>query len=168
VIGDQAAKAMTLINGIDTCKQTEPGFWKGMFTRAVVELDQAGNSDGLRVMRELLWELWERLDDKAEPAPPGKCDRCGEPAANPARTICGECDDVLLCDSCYLGHARTVVADGREQDAILDRPALERFRAAADVLVRAAERELLLKTVPSLADFDPATGRSGADDWMKD
>jgi hypothetical protein len=65
MIGGHAAKALTLLSGITTLdpadKETWKGFWPGLVTRIVFELDEAGNDEASRMVAGLLAEVYERL-----------------------------------------------------------------------------------------------------------
>ena len=151
MISDEAMRAMSVIKGIDFCKSVEPDFWLNCVNRIVWDLDEAGHQDRVREIRAMLYQTWKVLPDKPRV---DRCNRCELlPGDFPARSICGDCDDVRLCQSCYELHAREVFYEGREQEAALTGAALLRFEAAAEVVTRAAARDMALKTPPSLADF---------------
>jgi hypothetical protein len=151
VISEEAGRAMSVISGIDACKQIEPDFWLNCVNRIVKDLDEAGHQDRVREIRAMLYGVWRTLPDKREIT---RCDRCGLlPGTVPARSICGECGDVKLCQSCFEWHAREVFDEGREQDAPLAGEALARFEAAADVVTEVAVRNMAAGPPPSLNDF---------------
>jgi hypothetical protein len=151
MISEEAGRAMSVINGIDFCKQVEPGFWMSCVTRIVLDLDEAGHQDRVREIRETLYRLWQGLPDKAGMT---RCNRCEVlPGTVPVRSICGECDDVMLCQSCYERHAREVFDKGREQDAALAGEALLRFEAAAEVVTEVAVRNMAAGPPLSLNEF---------------
>ena len=65
MISDDAARALDLISGIDLCKQDDADFWRGMVTRIVVDLDEEPGAERMMVrVRELLAEMWRKLEDK--------------------------------------------------------------------------------------------------------
>lgn len=68
MIGRQAGRALTLISGIETCKQVDPGFWQSVATRIVIDLDERGEQESVRVVADMLAEVWGRLEDKREAA----------------------------------------------------------------------------------------------------
>jgi len=151
MISDETARAMAVIKGIDFCKSVEPDFWLNCVNRIVWDLDEAGHQDRVREIRAMLYQTWKVLPDKPRV---DRCDRCElMPGSFRVRAICGDCDDVLLCQSCYEFHAREVFDEGRESDAALAGEALARFEAAAEVVVRATERDMMLRALPDLADF---------------
>lgn len=162
MISDEAGRAMSVISGIDACKQVEPGFWLSCVNRIVLDLDEAGHQDRVREIRAMLFEVWKTLPDKPQVV---MCDRCEvAPGTAPVRSICGDCDDVRLCQSCFELHAREVFDEGRRSDAVLTGAALKRFRAAAEILIRATERDMMRKTAPSLADFGDGVDLAGPAD----
>jgi DNA-binding transcriptional ArsR family regulator len=97
------------------------------------------------------------LADSAEEAPDPEsllCDRCKLlPGILQVRMICGDCDDVKLCQPCYELHAREKFDEGREQDAPLEGAALARFRTAKAVVERLAVQEMTVGPPPSVAEF---------------
>jgi hypothetical protein len=143
VISEEAGRAMSVISGIDFCKSVEQTFWLNCVNRIVLDLDEAGHQDRIREIRAMLYQIWQVLPDKPRVT---RCNRCEMlPGTFPVRAICGDCDDVLLCQSCYEFHAREVFDEGRESDTALTGAALLRFEAAAEVVVRVAERDMTLK-----------------------
>lgn len=153
---------MAVVKGIDFCKSVEPDFWLGCVNRIVMDLDEAGHQDRIREIRAMLYQIWQVLPDKQRVE---RCNRCEMlPGIFPARSICGDCDKVLLCLSCYEFHAREAFDEGRESDAALTGEALARFQAAAEVVIRVAERGMMLKTAPSLADFEHGVVLAGPAD----
>jgi hypothetical protein len=151
VISEEARRAMSVITGIDACKSVEPDFWLNCVNRIVWDLDEAGHQDRVREIRAMLYQIWKVLPDKPRV---DRCNRCELlPGRFPARSICGDCDDVLLCQACFERHAREAYDEGRESDAALTGGSLARFEAATEVVVRVAERGMALKTAPGLADF---------------
>jgi hypothetical protein len=54
VISEEAGRAMSAIQGIDTCKQVDPGFWMNCVNRIVKDLDEAGHQDRVREIRKML------------------------------------------------------------------------------------------------------------------
>jgi hypothetical protein len=151
MISEEAGRAMSVISGIDFYKQVEPGFWMGCVTRIVLDLDEAGHQDRVREIGETIYRLWQVLPDKAGMI---RCNRCEVlPGTVPARSICGDCDDVLLCLPCYERHAREVFDQGRESDTALTGEALLRFEAAAEVVTRVAVRDMALRGGPSVPGF---------------
>lgn len=160
MISEEAGRAMSVIQGIDFCKSVEPGFWLGCVNRIVMDLDEAGHQDRVKEIRAMLYQIWKTLPDKHRVT---RCNRCEMlPGTFPARSVCGDCDDVMLCGLCYELHAREVFDEGREADAPLEGDALLRFQAAVEVVIRAAERDMALKTRPSLADFRHGVDMAGA------
>jgi hypothetical protein len=140
VISEEAGRAMSVISGIGFCKEVEPDFWVNCVSRIVWDLDEAGHQDRVREIREMLYQAWKVLPDKASVT---RCNRCEMlPGEASARSICGDCDDVMLCHPCYELHAREVFDAGREQDAALAGLALLRFEAAAEVVIRVAARDM--------------------------
>jgi hypothetical protein len=159
VISDETGRAMTVISAIDLCKQTDTGFWLSCVNRIVLDLEEAGHHDRVAEIRAMLYQVWKLLPDKPEVV---RCDRCNLMSGiTPVRSICGDCDDVMLCGACYELHAREVFDEGRESDAALAGAALLKFQAAAEVVVRATERDMALKTRPSLADFPHGVDLAG-------
>lgn len=151
MISEETGRAMAVISGIDTCKQVEQDFWLNCVNRIVKDLDEAGHQDRVREIRAMLYQVWLTLPDKPSLT---RCNRCEMlPGTIPVRTICGDCDDVMLCRACFERHARKVYDEGRESDAALTGAALLKFQAAAEVVIRVTERDMALKTPPSLADF---------------
>jgi hypothetical protein len=151
VISEEARRAMSVITGIDACKSVEPDFWLNCANRIVWDLDEAGHQDRVREIRAMLYQVWKVPPDKPRV---DRCNRCELlPGYFPARTVCGDCDDVMLCQSCYETHAREVFDAGREQDAALAGEALERFEAAADVVTEAAVRNMAAGPPLSLNEF---------------
>lgn len=68
MIGEQAGRALDLISGIETCKAVDPGFWQGVATRIVMDLDERGEQENVRVIADMLADVWNRLEDKREAA----------------------------------------------------------------------------------------------------
>lgn len=68
MIGAEASRAVSLISGIETCKQDE-GIWRSVVTRIIFDLDEQGQGVALCIVRAILAELWERLPDKGATAP---------------------------------------------------------------------------------------------------
>lgn len=66
--GNQAGRALTLISGIEACKAVDPGFWQGVATRIVLDLDERDEHECVRVVADMLADVWSRLEDKREAA----------------------------------------------------------------------------------------------------
>jgi hypothetical protein len=67
-VSDDTARALGLILAIDLRKQADADFWRGMVTRIVVDLDEEPGAGRMTVrVRELLADMWRRLDDKPRP-----------------------------------------------------------------------------------------------------
>jgi hypothetical protein len=65
MISEQAMKALTFVNGIDLCKDTDPGFWRSVVVRIIYDMDTeestgGGNQD---LILGILRDLWERMPD---------------------------------------------------------------------------------------------------------
>lgn len=70
MIRPEAARALDLINAIDTCKKVDPGFWLGVVSRLVVDLGQDGTSycpHAQTAVTVMLRKVWETLPDKDAP-----------------------------------------------------------------------------------------------------
>jgi hypothetical protein len=106
MIGEQTGRALTLISGIETCKQVDPGFWQSVATRIVMDLDERGEHDSVRMVADMLADVWNRLEGKRgvaslAPPPPGDpavsaylarratCRHCGEPGLVPSPAVLG-------------------------------------------------------------------------------
>lgn len=77
---------------------------------------------------------------------PGRCSRCGaSPAPRQARSVCNDCEvGTELCEACFIGHARDVLADFRENGTSEKAAGFhhsglqrEKIRFAADVVAKA-------------------------------
>ncbi|MCW2929947.1 MAG: hypothetical protein JWM19_909 [Actinomycetia bacterium] len=72
MIGEDAGKSLTLLSGITLCGSMPPeewqSFWPGLVSRVVVDLDEAGNEDGSRMVAALLAEMWDRMVPPMSPA----------------------------------------------------------------------------------------------------
>ena len=91
-VSDEAGKALTLIQGIDVCKQADADFWRGMVARIVYDLDDEPGAERMMVrVRELLGRMWDELPDKPRPA---SGDLCGCRCKNP-KGKCGCCNESL-------------------------------------------------------------------------
>lgn len=67
MITREAARALDIINGIELCKRPGEEMWRGVATRIVADLGQRGepgDDRALRLIREMLFDLWNRLPDK--------------------------------------------------------------------------------------------------------
>jgi hypothetical protein len=65
MIRGHASKALTLLSGITTLgsadDETWKGFWPGLVTRIVIDLDELGDDVASRLVAEILAEVHERL-----------------------------------------------------------------------------------------------------------
>lgn len=64
MISEQAARAIDLVNGIETCKQQDEGLWRGMITRLIMDLGETGSWSALQAVTALLSDVWGRLPDR--------------------------------------------------------------------------------------------------------
>lgn len=69
-VSSEAARALDLISGISFCKQVPAGFWPGVVTRIVTDLDEVAAEREVIRIRELLAAMWHELDDKPAETPP--------------------------------------------------------------------------------------------------
>lgn len=70
MISDEAMQASSAIEAIHLCKDVPGNFWRQVVTRIVIDADEAGNAASVTTVRDLLNDLWGRLDD-AVPGRPG-------------------------------------------------------------------------------------------------
>jgi hypothetical protein len=66
VISDEASRAFTLISAIGLCKAVEDDFWRSVVTRIVADADERGDLAGVAAIRDMLDEVWPRLESRAE------------------------------------------------------------------------------------------------------
>jgi hypothetical protein len=55
---------MQIRSGIETCKTTYSSDRRGIVDRIIYDLDAAGDTLGVEVVKAILWELWTRFPDK--------------------------------------------------------------------------------------------------------
>jgi hypothetical protein len=65
MISETAGQAMQIRSGIETCKNAMSSDWRGIIDRIVYDLDAAGDTLGVEVVKGILWESWTVLPDKS-------------------------------------------------------------------------------------------------------
>jgi hypothetical protein len=65
MISDEAGRALSLISGIGLVKDASAFSWRSALARLVLELDEAGNSDGVALAGPVLERLRDSLPDAA-------------------------------------------------------------------------------------------------------
>lgn len=69
-ITTQASHALGLIAGIDLCHEPEPGYWRSLAARLVLDLDEAGHAQSVAVVLATLREQWGLFSADPERAKP--------------------------------------------------------------------------------------------------
>jgi hypothetical protein len=64
VISNTAGKAMQIRAGLQACKFADAETKWSIIDRIIYDLDEAGNRAGVATVREILWELWQKLPDR--------------------------------------------------------------------------------------------------------
>lgn len=69
MIGAEAGRALDLIQGIKVCKVPGEGFWESAFARVLLDLDEAGAHEQVKLVADLLAGWWATLPNAAPTAP---------------------------------------------------------------------------------------------------
>lgn len=69
MISARAGQALSLLASLETCRQTDVDFWKGVVARIVYDMDEVADERGLCTIVDLLSDMWNKLPPKQEAAP---------------------------------------------------------------------------------------------------
>ena len=70
MICEQTGRALSLISGIEVCKQNDADFWRSMVVRIVMDLDEVAAARDLARIADVLADMWGKLPDKERPTAP--------------------------------------------------------------------------------------------------